>query len=458
MRRFENCVTFLTIALALGCQKGDLTSTLPSGTPTASSGGSTELAFSGLKAIDQITDTSVRVHWNTYPEALGYFVYEVSGSDPQLVKFVAAPQSSLVIDNLAPDTAYTFRVNLYNKAGMTDENHVDWPIRTALQPNQFSPLIFAGITSTDNLTNHSVTLRWAVQPDVLGYFVYNSAQTTPQLLAFVKAPTNEYTVKGLLPNTPYKFRVNLLDPDYKIDNNTHDVSVTTSNQTTPPDISNLVLWLRADVGVIKDGSNKVTQWQDQSPSNAHVTQAVASEQPTYDPIALSGLPAIRFDGSNDRLLGPSVITGTGGRTFFVVLKRLSTPNTYNVPFDLSRSVTGKGTNFAVTSELAVRISGNRVFNEGSQNGLVSLLEVRSATGANVTTVQGWVNGTPATEKSHSAAAINTNSTGIYVGQAAFTSASNCHCEIAEIVAYHRELSESERLEIESYLMTKYSIP
>ena len=59
--------------------------------------------------------------------------------------------------------------------------------------------------------------------------------------------------------------------------------------------SNLELWLRADSGVIADGSGAVSDWLDIS-GNGHIAaQPFPSEQPGYQAGAINGRPALRFD-------------------------------------------------------------------------------------------------------------------------------------------------------------------
>ncbi len=72
-----------------------------------------------------------------------------------------------------------------------------------------------------------------------------------------------------------------------------------------------VLGLEASDGVIFDtGSGAVSEWQDQSGSNNHVT-AIGSEQPILGAVQTpSGLDAISFDGVDDRML--RTLTDPGG--------------------------------------------------------------------------------------------------------------------------------------------------
>jgi len=64
----------------------------------------------------------------------------------------------------------------------------------------------------------------------------------------------------------------------------------------------LALWLDAeDTSTITLNGSNVSQWDDKSGNNRHVTQATASNQPTYTTAGLNGKSIITFDGTGDGL-------------------------------------------------------------------------------------------------------------------------------------------------------------
>lgn len=67
------------------------------------------------------------------------------------------------------------------------------------------------------------------------------------------------------------------------------------SQTYP---SEVIAYFSADQGVTLNGSN-VSQWNDLTGNGYDLAQATASKQPTYTTV--SGLPTVRFDGTNDIL-------------------------------------------------------------------------------------------------------------------------------------------------------------
>ena len=101
-------------------------------------------------------------------------------------------------------------------------------------------------------------------------------------------------------------------------------SVTTmTTALIPIPVTGLRIWLKADAGVIKDGSNQTSSWNDQSGNGFNVAQGNASLQPLFVDGAVNGKPVIRCDGGDDYLqtAGPvNLFNGTGIITFFAVVK------------------------------------------------------------------------------------------------------------------------------------------
>ena len=74
----------------------------------------------------------------------------------------------------------------------------------------------------------------------------------------------------------------------------------------------LQLWLKADAGVVTNGSGYVSQWQDQSGNANNAFQSTASQQPSL--VAASGLfgrAVVRFNGIEDNTNGSSPWYGSG---------------------------------------------------------------------------------------------------------------------------------------------------
>ncbi len=90
-------------------------------------------------------------------------------------------------------------------------------------------------------------------------------------------------------------------------------------------LGNPKFWVRADALTGLANNDSVTTWTDQSTSGFNATNATAAQKPLYKSSAVNGLPAIYFDGSDDKLtLGSNYIySATGGLSTVVVLNSVA---------------------------------------------------------------------------------------------------------------------------------------
>jgi hypothetical protein len=84
--------------------------------------------------------------------------------------------------------------------------------------------------------------------------------------------------------------------------------------------ADLALWLDADdAGTITLNGSTVAQWNDKSGNNRHVSQAVATAQPTYLSVGFSGKPSLRTDGTDTLTAGTTSLgRNVGGLTAAIV--------------------------------------------------------------------------------------------------------------------------------------------
>ena len=97
-------------------------------------------------------------------------------------------------------------------------------------------------------------------------------------------------------------------------------------------IAGCLLWLKADAGVYNDAGSTlatdtqtVQQWNDQSGNGSHATQATSGKRPVYRTNVVNGLPALRFDASDDALT--SITLSSTPWTIFVVYAQRGTHST-----------------------------------------------------------------------------------------------------------------------------------
>jgi len=220
-----------------------------------------------------------------------------------------------------------------------------------------------------------------------------------------------------------------------------------------PDIAGLQLWLDADDSdTITLNGSTVSQWNDKSGNDYHVSQSTASNQPTYTASALNSKSVVRFDGNDELTNGSATpVGGSTNRTVFVVFNSTAGSIAYGVVLGDS---TSNGQSFGISREIAVRVhNGNRVWSTGAINSTHSIVTI-VLDGTSTTDLSAWKNGSSLTASSTSAQTINT-AAGIIVGNG--TVGGNLTGDVAEIIVYNSALSTSDRQSVESYLSTKWGI-
>lgn len=91
-----------------------------------------------------------------------------------------------------------------------------------------SDINFSGLESISNITSSRVELNWTDKAGVALYLIYDVSSGTPVFLSSVSAPASTTSVSGLTKATTYTFRVRMLDTSGLYDENTSDLSATTT--------------------------------------------------------------------------------------------------------------------------------------------------------------------------------------------------------------------------------------
>lgn len=242
-----------------------------------------------------------------------------------------------------------------------------------------------------------------------------------------------------------------------------------SGPFTPATLSGLILWLDAQnvASITMDGSNRVSQWNDLSSSNAPATAAVLANQPVYAAAQINAFPAMTFNGINqyfDVPLFPTilecsvfvVVNSITSATSRVVFGKRSNSN--GVPVSALIQITTTGTNtFTARDNLGAIgtataagsvtgpycISGIKqivggvtmnlsVFRNNANTGVANGIAYSTTTGDNNTTVGAQYGGSPVPNS-------YTNS------------------PIGEVVVYNRALTTPEQAQVYAYLQVKWGL-
>jgi len=265
-------------------------------------------------------------------------------------------------------------------------------------------------------------------------------------------PNNEYVYETAATGTSYKIEFCLSEPTAQLTAGSKCATpqgiLNESCNPILPITSNLKLWLKADSGIVKDGGDLISEWDDSSDNANDATQSDPAKQPLWVSNQLNGKPVVRFShGSNlyTSLTTPDITLGQ--RTEFMVIKRNGdSPDTYhsimvsaNPPYyqlyaynsnEFFQSYIDGGVNHNLTFLTSYQII-DRVVSENHvdfyQNGIAG------------------DSGTPVTGLSGQP---------IIIG-AWLTYALNG--DIAELIIYDYAMNDTERGQIEDYLNIKYNL-
>lgn len=211
---------------------------------------------------------------------------------------------------------------------------------------------------------------------------------------------------------------------------------------TPADIAGLALWLDASQIVGLSDGDPVATWADESGNSNDATQGTSGRRPTYQTGEINGLPVVRFDGADDRLV-VSLANAQPYTVFFVGKAAAASGNQYFVDgATLNTGVISNGGG----DTLCIAYNGSFIIAPVAMtsyryvacvfNGASSVLSI---SGAATTGDLGTV-GT-------SGMAIGANADG----------SDNLTGDIAEVIVYHAGLNTTDREAVEAYLAGKYGL-
>lgn len=232
----------------------------------------------------------------------------------------------------------------------------------------------------------------------------------------------------------------------------------------PTSISGCLLWVDAnDEDTITHSSGSVSQWDDKSGNNHHLTQSTASYQPTYSQNLFT--PYIEFDGTDNVIANQDtnlINVSDGDNTMFVVFE--SDVTTTSSSGDCVAGVCYRGRQYqGITINSSHGGAGSVTYmNKVPQNFDPYLTNIPSTTKQ---VVYGTRSGTTRTiydQDGNSALhtnSVNTDQDNFAVGSAwevGRTPLANFDGKIYEIIVYDSVLSSSQLAQVENYLQTKWN--
>lgn len=168
-------------------------------------------------------------------------------------------------------------------------------------------------------SSDAVTLAWTTQESGLQTQATVERSTAGGRFMSVADLANAmgYTDTGLVAGETYSYRVKLRSyGGSSAYSSTVNVVMPTDTVVIPS--AGLRLWLKADQGT--QGAGVLSTWYDQSSNKNHAVQGDESAKPLIVANQINGRPVVRFDGSNDYLSLPNMLSGAAAGEIIAVLK------------------------------------------------------------------------------------------------------------------------------------------
>lgn len=238
--------------------------------------------------------------------------------------------------------------------------------------------------------------------------------------------------------------------------------------SVPQTSSNLLLWLRSDVGVTTS-SGAVTAWADQSGNSNNATQGTGANRPTLTTGAVNSgvLPAISFNGSSHHLTLPTDFANlTAGCSVFAIVKPNSGSVT-GVPFvcgntsnsDALIVKTTTGSNAAMYAYNSSTSSNVTTSSSPISTSNYQLLEGVFTPGPSAGTGVGkvYVNGNLEATATNLVQNLNNTSRSSNLIGAGIGLTEYFGGDICEILVYSNPVTDTLRHSLESYFLSKYGV-
>jgi hypothetical protein len=253
--------------------------------------------------------------------------------------------------------------------------------------------------------------------------------------------------------------------------------VPTLSLELPKTIAGLQLWLDATTGLydatsggslVTTDSDAVARWEDRSENARHHTNSTLNNRPILKINQINGKNVVSFDGSNDFLANSStVFCNVSGYTFFGVKKNRSTVSGgTRTFFDNNDGSTQIRFSLITAATNQTRMRGRRLTTDTlttltapNNNTTIGNFELFSVIVDHTnTTVKLFKNGSLNASNVNFLTSGNTSDVSLRTIIGSFSTGSgHADIDVAEIIAYHGVLSDTDRGKIESYLTTKWGL-
>lgn len=225
----------------------------------------------------------------------------------------------------------------------------------------------------------------------------------------------------------------------------------------PTDIAGCQLWLKADAGITKDGSDYVSAWADQSGNGNDAVQATGGAQPLWVDAQLGGNAVVDFNGISNFLDFPhGMFYNLANISFFIVIKPYNI--TSNKGYFAPSLYYNQGISIYSYPDWTLNVNGTKIFGS-APNAIITestwtLSSFIYSTDGNT----GYINGNTVIPI-YIYHVGNLSLNGVYALGRYAGSVGNYYGKmiVAEVIAYDSALTDTDRQLVETYLNTKYAL-
>jgi hypothetical protein len=317
-------------------------------------------------------------------------------------------------------------------------------VASAISTNQI------GLTWNFNLGTSGTTFQIARATTSNG--VYTAVAQVANALSYVDT--------NLAAGTTYYYEVAAQNAVGTSGNSNPAWATTLTNGVSLPFGASL-LWLKADTGVVLQGTNNSAgAWLDQSGNYNNATQSTAAQQPSWVAGTLNGLPVVQFNGNayptNSYLYLPNFLGSATQAEAIVVLQAAADPST-----PVSHGLWHFGTSGAGALGYPTT-SGTIQDDFGTTPSLNLGVPALLLTQPHIYDVysqtndwRAWINGILQYRTTSQAVSFTTGPT---LGASGYTGGNNDFAgNIAELLIFNRTLTAGERATVNGYLFAKYGM-
>jgi len=219
---------------------------------------------------------------------------------------------------------------------------------------------------------------------------------------------------------------------------------------SPVDIDGLCLWLRADLDVTYDESNRVSAWADQSGNGEDFVQSTDAKKPVYVANALNGKPILRTDGVDDFMANSTLSSASKDFTFFIVHEPDALTTSYIYLFSIQTGYMNIAHTIGTEKKTGIYDGTYRAVALATDNWQILVWKLDATNDK----IYMWRDGASLGNKPYTELAMGGN-IGIFAKHDG--SGNRYPGDTAEIIVYDSVLSGADRQKVEKYLSKRYGI-